>query len=1094
MVNHMRNGFLSVLFLFLTLAAGGGTVFELPMTGKDALKGWTVNRCKAAADNSGVTLSLRPDELSPGTVGIFRSLPADRLRGRRAVFSIDVRTSELTPGPKALHFHGGKFQLVVSAGGRKQYPEAEIPPGSRDWTRISFSAAIPSDADGVLLALGFQNASGTLTFRKFTAETADVLLNLSGAANMGFADDVPGDGRGGWSDQGRDNDARNFDFRKARYGNVPFAAIDPAANGGRSVLVLRSRNFPSGPESAEVTVPGGGKRLYLLHTLTYGGTGEAGSIEAYGAGGRKQVVPVTDGRDVADWWHAKRLPNGWPGAAWLTGGGNSVGLYVSCFPLEFEPERIVFRSRGGEQVWIIAAATLSDREYPPTEAAEYVIREGAEWKPLSRPVSPRVVPGSVLDMSAWVPALPLDRVTVNRDGRLAFRGDPGKPVRFFCCSASWAGRPKPWNGRPPMMPSNFDTREKIDAFIDEMARQGYNMFRIHMPNTRIGGMENGEIKLKADELDRIDYFIAGCRKRRIYIMLDLLGAEIGYTGVSEWGHPAFAMHQNLRIYFDEAVRRQCLEGMRQLLTHVNPYTGIPLAEDPILALVTGWNEQEFAFIKNYDFSIAAPEFAVFLEKKYGAVTGLNREWGSSFASFAEASRFRREEIYAKNRRGADIDEFIAAREKELIGWYAENLRKLGYEGLFTNYDMTKSLHYAPVRGRLDVVSMHNYHGHPDKSNQRGSSQNQGSALEGAAAFFRDCAATRIAGKPMVINEYAQLWWNRCRYEEPFAFSAYAALHGYDALMRHAHPVSTVNAEYMASWESFWDPVAAASQVATAFLFLRGDVAPAKSAVRLQVSEAGIHRDLIFRDSVDAAQNRLALITGFGLENIDGGSRPPGPRELAVPLAGSSAVENSTAGFSRSLDRSGGRFDLGKTVAELKRRGLLPEKNRSGSWTLFESETGELLLDAGRRFMRIDTPRFQGVCGPAGTTAALADVSVERLTTDGTLSVIALDGTVRDANRLLVIYATNALNSGTSFEDESMRTLLEIGRNPSLIRTGAFELKIRNRNASSFKVYPLAMNGERRAEIPASASGGVLAVSADTAKLPDGPALFFEIVR
>jgi len=95
--------------------------------------------------------------------------------------------------------------------------------------------------------------------------------------------------------------------------------------------------------------------------------------------------------------------------------------------------------------------------------------------------------------------------------------------------------------------------------------------------------------------------------------------------------------------------------------------------------------------------------------------------------------------------------------------------------------------------------------------------------------------------------------------------------------------------------------------------------------------------------------------------------------------------------------------------------------------------------------------------------------------------------------LLLFIATNALNSDQVFEDSSVVQVKKIGNNPTLVERGRFKVTIRNRNAGQLKVYALAMNGERRSEIkPVSCSNGTLVLDIDTAKLPEGPALFFEI--
>lgn len=148
-------------------------------------------------------------------------------------------------------------------------------------------------------------------------------------------------------------------------------------------------------------------------------------------------------------------------------------------------------------------------------------------------------------------------------------------------------------------------------------------------------------------------------------------------------------------------------------------------------------------------------------------------------------------------------------------------------------------------------------------------------------------------------------------------------------------------------------------------------------------------------------------------------------------------------------------------------------------------------------MTVNTPRFQGVCGEAGASAKLNDVSVKLLRTRGIASVASLqkEKSISNAERLLIVYATNALNSGMTFADESMRKCLHFGGNPTLVETGRFRVEIRNRNAENLRLYSLRMNGARSGEIkPVSTANGVFVAEIDTAKLPDGPALYFELAK
>ncbi len=1086
----MINKFSVLLFLFAASWLNAAAIMDYPFKSEQELQSWQRNNCEVVFGD-GMTLELSKDKIVRGTQGISRSIPVEKIRGMRIACRVEVKAENLSCGPKPARVDGGKFMMIVKTNEKPSYHGAKIDTGTFDWREYSFTVNIPQEVQQVRLALGFQNACGKISFRKLRLEIADEMIDLSQVVNMGYRDEIAEDGKGGWSDQGPENDAGNFDYKKTSYGNVPFELLDPARNNGKSVLVLKSLKFPAGPEAVEVKVSGNGKYLYLLHTLCYGNTGKAGIMEIIGKGGEKEVFELIDGTDVADWWKLRRLSRAWPGGSWLAKNGNNVGVFVSCFELKFEPEKIVFRSVNSQQIWLILGATLSHEKYEP-EVENYVIKANDTWQPLQRPETPCIIPGSALDMSLWMPQLPLDRVIVNSRGQLAFQSNPEQRVRFFCCSPCRIARV---SDKRLMHENNFDSHDRIDAFIREAVRHGYNMLRFHSFNVK--GMlrwRDGEFEIDEKQLDLFDYLIAKCKEKRIYLMMDLLGGNVAYMGISPWSKEGKAMQYMADVYFDEGAREHCRKGIEFVLGHVNPYTGTRLADDPIMALVTGWNEQEFAFIRKFKFAGFFPKFKVFLQNKYQDVAALNKNWKSNFDMFDSAAIFNYDLIRETTRRGADIDEFIVSQEHEMLRWYRKVLSDIGYKGLFTNYDMTKSLHYAPLRAEVDVVTMHAYQSHASNGNNKGSTMHQGSAVTSASGFFRGVAGTRIAGKPMFIDEYAQVWWNQYRYEEPFIFAAYAALHDYDGLSRYANPVYTLNANFMYPWDSYWDPVAVAVQYQTAFVFLRGDVKPSAGKIRLQFSEKAVRRSLMHRNSVDAAQDRLALIANFGLENTDNSRRPPEKNEYIIQFAGGSTVENNEDGFSQSDDKISGNFDFAATVADMKKRGYLSQDNRSGEWHLFESSTGELLLDANRKLAYINTPRFQGVCAHPGMTAQLMDVSLDKLTTKGSVSVAALDGqTVGDSKRLLLIYATNALNSEMTFEDKSMRTIVAAGNNPSLIEAGSFRLRLKNIHAFGMKVYPLVMNGKRRAPISVVSKDGELILVIDTGKLPDGPAIFFEII-
>ena len=76
---------------------------------------------------------------------------------------------------------------------------------------------------------------------------AHTCFDIGQVATMGFSDDRPGDGVGGWSDQGNENSFSEFDVTRTVFGGVPFRITDPTSNAGKAVVSFRHTWLPTGP-------------------------------------------------------------------------------------------------------------------------------------------------------------------------------------------------------------------------------------------------------------------------------------------------------------------------------------------------------------------------------------------------------------------------------------------------------------------------------------------------------------------------------------------------------------------------------------------------------------------------------------------------------------------------------------------------------------------------------------------------------------------------------------------------------------------------------------------------------------------------------
>jgi hypothetical protein len=107
--------------------------------------------------------------------------------------------------------------------------------GSQDWTLHTVTAKAPKDAKYVSVYLGLNFAKGKVWFDDVqTSRGAKPAgnfrpIDLRTACNTGFRDDVAGDGRGGWTDQG-DNDLRNIKPGTQTLRGIPLATADGPAS------------------------------------------------------------------------------------------------------------------------------------------------------------------------------------------------------------------------------------------------------------------------------------------------------------------------------------------------------------------------------------------------------------------------------------------------------------------------------------------------------------------------------------------------------------------------------------------------------------------------------------------------------------------------------------------------------------------------------------------------------------------------------------------------------------------------------------------------------------------------------------------------
>jgi hypothetical protein len=183
------------------------------------------------------------------------------------------------------------------------------------------------------------------------------------------------------------------------------------------------------------------------------------------------------------------------------------------------------------------------------------------------------------------------------------------------------------------------------------------------------------------------------------------------------------------------------------------------------------------------------------------------------------------------------------------------------------------------------------------------------------------------------------------------------------------------------------------------------------------------------------------------------------------------------------------------VDTLRRKGILgPDNHTDVRQGIYESDTGQIRLDEKTRTIEVVTPRSEGATLTAEAPhVALGVLEAKNLSGNAAIFVASLtDAPLAKSNHLLLIVATDALNTGMTFSDIQRHKRLDAGTAPVLMRVARIELRLKHEHPESLKLWALGAGGERAEEIPLTIKDGGIEALLDTGKFAGGPTPYFEI--
>ena len=890
----------------------------------------------------------------------------------------------------------------------------------------------------------------TIRYEPYTC----VPVDLSKQANMGFRDEVEGDGKGGWIDEG-DNDIRSLKPGTVEACGLRFRVLDAASNSGRSCLVFGGPQHEYFLRNAELSVPGESSEcLYLLHAAAWTPTTSepAGTICVEYADGTQDEHTVLCGRDVGNWLSPKQLPNG--AIAWTGVNERSkIGLYMSKFKLQDKPVQRLQLIGSGNMVWTVVAVALADDVPMFVADTDEFIMQDANWAPLEHMVKTR--PESVLDWSFMAdgPAGKHGRVVV-RNGRFEFEGRPGEPLRFYggnlCSNAC------------------YPDKEQAEAIASELARRGYNTVRLHHYD-RDSVMKSAATStvLDAANMDKLDYLFYCLKQQGLYISIDLYTVRVVKKGeIPEVDRDVRLNEFKALVPVSSSAMQNWKDFSENLLNHRNPYTGFAWKDDPALFSICLLNEDN-----TYVHWQTAPDIRVIYEKRF-------TEWLSSRGLSPESDE----------ERSTALIKFLYELNTKMFEECTRHLRGLGVKALLTDANYRQMIHVGLLRRRMDYVDNHGYWDLKrflaDKW-QLPYGHHQRLAIESLASTPRSLMPGRLFGKPYTVTEYQYCYPNHRRAEGGPLMGAYAALQDWDGVYRYSYSHQTASIHEPA--RTFYldyvtDPLNLMADRITTALFGRHDVAPAKTKIPLLFTEKCLDEPGPFDRTLAGAPaefSQLGLYAQIGSVDVTNTQRLSGEYPFAV----------SREALPAAL-LPGRRLYRGDSPLA---KGLVPQGFIDLERKRFRSETGEIMLDGTAGTFKVVTGRTESFVLPRKGTLSGRHVRVDNDAGFAVFAVISVDGkAIPESKRLLVLHLTDVQNTAVRFGNKAHTVLHDWGRLPHLIRRGSASISVDRVSDGRVRAWAVDLSGARCKPIEVERGEGEVAFAVSTVQ-SEGAFMAYELV-
>jgi hypothetical protein len=598
----------------------------------------------------------------------------------------------------------------------------------------------------------------------------------------------------------------------------------------------------------------------------------------------------------------------------------------------------------------------------------------------------------------------LNETRAGMHGRVRRVGDTfeladGTPVRFWGVNI------------PPDV--GLASEAQVDRMMRGLAKRGVNLVRIHgqLWLNQPGG------PIDPQRLGAAHKLISAAQKHGIYSVISgyfplwLDAQAVGIRGFEQAPQPnPFAA-----IFFHEPTQRFYDQTMHAVLTTVNPYTGISLADDPAVAIVELVNEDSFFFWTFTKRHLPGPLWGA-LEQRFRDTTGnqraeLREAWAMTRKGYESQGRRARKEIQQQVA-------FLADTQRTFYTQAIGKLRELGYDGLVvcsnwvtTDSSMLDALErWTYTAG--DVIDAHGYfephHEGEAASWDVRSGHKVGDRFATGEPERLPLRLNQVVGFPQMLSEVNWPQPNRSRSDMAMLGAAALSSQGADAVAWFAIRRPVLNDASVGKF-ALETPSVIGAFPASALMFRRGDLPTQPPAIVESLKLADLQAMKGSATASSAALDKLRASDVAGGDSADFLELDPWSYYLGpVARAYDSPISNTL------------RDDLPTLI-----------RRDTG---VFRTSDDSLRWWPGHKLFTIDTPRCVAVLGrlsDAGKTT-VGSVMITSRNDYGSVSVIALDEQPLEASHKLLVQAvTHDRPFGYRVSDEGI--IIEMGGPPLQVR-------------------------------------------------------------